>query len=358
MIFEKLKKASDRYREIEQMLTLPEVVADRARYSSLIKEYNNLMPVVAKYAEYSEAERQMQESDAMMRDSSLDAELRELAEEEYKEMRARTESLFEELRILLMPKDPRDEKNVIVEIRQGAGGEEAALFGRDLYRMYSMYAAKRGFKCEVINLNETELGGIKEVSFSVIGNGAFSRFKFESGVHRVQRIPVTESNGKLQTSTVTVAVLPEAEAVEVNVNPADIKIESCKSSGAGGQHINKTESAVRLTHKPTGIVIECDQERSQLQNKEKALRILYSKLYDMKEREQADAIASERKSQVGSGDRSEKIRTYNFPQSRVTDHRINKTIHALDAFLSGDIDDMVTDLIAADSAERLKGEAQ
>jgi len=357
-MIEKLKKASDRYREIEQMLTLPEVVADRARYSSLIKEYNNLMPVITKYGEYIEAERQMHESDAMMRDSELEAELRELAEEEFKEMRALTESLLEELRVLLMPKDPRDEKNVIVEIRQGAGGEEAALFGRDLYRMYSMYAAKRGFKCEIINLNETELGGIKEVSFSVIGVGAYSRFKFESGVHRVQRIPVTESNGKLQTSTVTVAVLPEAEAVEVNVNPADIKIESCKSSGAGGQHINKTESAVRLTHKPTGIVIECDQERSQLQNKEKALKILYSKLYDMKEREQADAIASARKSQVGSGDRSEKIRTYNFPQSRVTDHRINKTIHALDAFLAGDIDDMVTDLIAADAAERLKGEAQ
>ncbi len=358
MIIEKLKKVSDRYREIEQMLTLPEVVADRARYSSLIKEYNNLMPVIAKYGEYTEAERQMQDSDAMMRDSSLDAELRELAEEEFKEMRDLSESLLEELRVLLMPKDPRDEKNVIVEIRQGAGGEEAALFGRDLYRMYSMYAAKRGFRCEIINLNETELGGIKEVSFSVIGNGAYSRFKFESGVHRVQRIPVTESNGKLQTSTVTVAVLPEAEAVEVNVNPADIKIESCKSSGAGGQHINKTESAVRLTHKPSGIVIECDQERSQLQNKEKALKILYSKLYDMKEREQADAIASARKSQVGSGDRSEKIRTYNFPQSRVTDHRINKTVHALGAFLAGDIDDMVTDLIAADAAERLKGEAQ
>ena len=356
MIFERLKRASDRYREIEQMLTLPEVVADRARYSSLIKEYNNLMPVITKYGEYTAAVREMQESDTMMRDSSLDAELRELAEEDFREKRALCESLTEELRILLMPKDPRDDKNVIVEIRQGAGGEEAALFGRDLYRMYSMYAAKRGFRCEVINLNETELGGVKEVSFSVIGEGAFSRFKFESGVHRVQRIPVTESNGKLQTSTVTVAVLPEAEAVEVNVNPADIKIESCKSSGAGGQHINKTESAVRLTHKPSGIVIECDQERSQLQNKEKALKILYSKLYDMKEREQADAIASTRKSQVGSGDRSEKIRTYNFPQSRVTDHRINKTVHSLDAFLAGDIDDMVTELIAADTAEKLKGE--
>ena len=358
MIFEKLKKVNDRYREIEQMLTLPEVVADRAKYSSLIKEYNNLMPVIEKYSEYIAAEREMRESDIMMRDAGLDAELRELAEEEFKEKRALCESITEELRILLMPKDPRDEKNVIVEIRQGAGGEEAALFGRDLYRMYSMYAAKSGFKCEVVTLNETELGGIKEVSFSVIGNGAYSKFKFESGVHRVQRIPVTESNGKLQTSTVTVAVLPEVEAVEVNVNPADIKIESCKSSGAGGQHINKTESAVRLTHKPTGIVIECDQERSQLQNKEKALKILYSKLYDIKEREQAQAIASSRKSQVGSGDRSEKIRTYNFPQSRITDHRINKTIHSIDAFLSGDIDEMVIDLIAADTAEKLKGEEQ
>ena len=356
MIFQKLQKASDRYREIEQMLTLPEIVADRARYSSLIKEYNNLAPVVTKYAEYTDAEREMNESDAMMRDSELDPELRELAEEEFKIKRELCDSLTAELRILLMPKDPRDDKNVIVEIRQGAGGEEAALFGRDLYRMYSMYASKRGFKCETINVNETELGGIKEIAFSVVGSGAFSRFKFESGVHRVQRIPVTESNGKLQTSTVTVAVLPEAEAVEVDVNPADIKIESCKSSGAGGQHINKTESAVRLTHKPTGIVIECDQERSQLQNKEKALRILYSKLYDMKQQEQDEAIASARKSQVGSGDRSEKIRTYNFPQSRVTDHRINKTVHSLEAFLNGDIDDMVTDLIAADTAEKLKGE--
>jgi len=356
MIFEKLKRASDRYKEIEQMLTLAEIVADRSKYSSLIKEYNNLTPVISKYSEYIEAEKQMKESDAMMRDSELDADLRELAEEEFRQKRELCTSLTDELRILLMPKDPRDEKNVIVELRQGAGGEEAALFGRDLYRMYSMYAARRGFKCEIINVNETELGGIKEISFSVIGVGAYSRFKFESGVHRVQRIPVTESNGKLQTSTVTVAVLPEAEAVEVDVNPADIKIESCKSSGAGGQHINKTESAVRLTHKPSGIVIECDQERSQLQNKEKALKILYSKLYDMKQEEQDAAIASARKSQVGSGDRSEKIRTYNFPQSRVTDHRINKTVHSLDAFLNGDIDDIVTELITAETAEKLKGE--
>ena len=354
MIFEKLKKASDRYREIEQMLTLPEVVADRAKYSALIKEYNNLMPVVTKYGEYIEADRQMRDSDAMMRDSSLDAELRELAEEEYREMRALTESLTEELRILLMPKDPRDEKNVIVEIRQGAGGEEAALFGRDLYRMYSMYAAKRGFKCEVINLNETELGGIKEVAFSVIGNGAFSRFKFESGVHRVQRVPETESQGRIHTSTVTVAVLPEAEDVEVEINPSDLIFESCKSSGAGGQHINKTESAVRLTHKPTGIIIECQEERSQFKNKDKALKLLRTKLYDMKQTEQAEKIASERKSQVGTGDRSERIRTYNYPQSRVSDHRIGLTLHSLEGFLNGEIEEMIDALITADTAEKLK----
>ena len=238
----------------------------------------------------------------------------------------------------------------------GAGGEEAALFAGVLMRMYTMYAESKRFKVEIINANETELGGYKEIVFTVTGNGAYSRFKFESGVHRVQRIPVTESNGRIQTSTVTVAVLPEAEEVEVEVNPADIKFESCKSSGAGGQHINKTESAVRLTHKPTGIVIECDQERSQLQNKEKALRILYTKLYDMKEKEQNDAIASERKSQVGRGDRSEKIRTYNYPQSRITDHRISKTIFNFDAFLNGDIGDLVDELIAQDTAERLKGE--
>jgi peptide chain release factor 1 len=261
-----------------------------------------------------------------------------------------------ELKILLMPRDPNDSKNVIVEIRQGAGGEEAALFGADLFRMYSMYANARRFSIQIESINETELGGIKEVVFSVKGDGAYSRFKFESGVHRVQRIPVTESNGRIQTSTVTVAVLPEADEVEVEVNMADVKIESCKSSGAGGQHINKTESAVRLTHKPTGIVIECDQERSQLQNKERALRLLYTKLYDIKQREQSEQIASTRKSQVGSGDRSEKIRTYNFPQSRVTDHRINKTIYSLDAFLNGDVDGIIDELISADTAERLKGE--
>ncbi|MBO7304033.1 MAG: peptide chain release factor 1, partial [Clostridia bacterium] len=297
-MFQKLSRAEDRYKEIEQLMTLPDIISDNKEYSRLIKEYKALEPIIEKYREYKAREKEMRESDEMMRDSTLDADLRALAEEEFKLHRVTCEALTEELRMLLVPRDPNDSRNVIIEIRQGAGGEEAALFAADLYRMYSMYAASKGFKIEVVTLNETELGGIKEINFMVMGDGAYSRFKFESGVHRVQRIPVTESNGRIQTSTVTVAVLPEAEEVEVEVNPADIKIESCKSSGAGGQHINKTESAVRLTHKPTGIVIECDQERSQLQNKEKAMKILYTKLYDMKEREQNEKIASTRKSQV------------------------------------------------------------
>ena len=355
-MLKRLSHADDRYREIEQMLTLPEVISNNKEYQKLIKEYNKLSEIVLKYREYLRVETEMAQANEMMRDSSLDPEFRELAEDDYKEKRAHCDSLTEELKILLMPRDPNDSRNVVVELRQGAGGEEAALFAYDIYRMYSMYAANRGFKIEVININETELGGIKNITFTVIGDGAYSRFKFESGVHRVQRIPVTESNGKIQTSTVTVAVLPEAEEVEVDINPADIKIESCKSSGAGGQHINKTESAVRLTHIPSGIVIECDGERSQLQNKEKAMRLLYTKLYDIKEKEQTDRIASERKSQVGTGDRSEKIRTYNYPQSRVTDHRINKTIFNLDNFLNGNMDTIIDDLIALDTAMRLKGE--
>ena len=356
-MFKKLEHADDRYREIEQMLTLPEVISNNKEYSALIKEYNKLSEIVNKYREYKRVSKEMVEADEMMRDSSLDSELRELAEDDFKEKRSHCEAITEELKILLMPRDPNDSRNVIVELRQGAGGEEAALFAYDIYRMYTMYAANRRFKIEVISINETELGGIKGITFAVIGDGAYSRFKFESGVHRVQRIPVTESNGKIQTSTVTVAVLPEAEEVEVDINPADIKIESCKSSGAGGQHINKTESAVRLTHLPTGIVIECDGERSQLQNKEKAMKLLYTKLYDIKEREQNEQIASTRRSQVGTGDRSEKIRTYNYPQSRITDHRINKTIFNFDSFLNGNMDIIIDDLIALDTAMRLKGES-
>lgn len=355
MIIEKLIPAEDRYREIEQMMTLPDIASDGKKYTALVKEYKALAPVVEKFREYKNAEKIRADAEIMKDDAELDKDLRDMAEEEYLEYTEICEGLISELRILLIPKDPNDTRNVVVEIRQGAGGEEAALFAADIYRMYTMFAAKEKFSVDPISVNETELGGYKEITFNVIGEGAYSRFKFESGVHRVQRIPVTESNGRIQTSTVTVAVLPEAEDVEVEVNPADLKFESCKSSGAGGQHINKTESAVRLTHKPTGIVIECDQERSQLQNKEKALRILYTKLYDIKQKEQNDAIASTRKTQVGSGDRSEKIRTYNYPQSRITDHRINKTVFTFESFLNGDIGELVDELIAFDTAERLRG---
>lgn len=358
MLFDKLVPAEDRYREIEQMMTLPEIATDGKKYTALVKEYNSLTPIVEKYREYKSAKKSLEDAIEMREDSSLERELRDMADEECHEYEELLVRLEEELKILLIPKDPNDSRNVIVEIRAGAGGEEAALFAADLFRMYSMFSTKERFKLEPTSVNDTELGGYKEITFNVIGEGAYSRFKFESGVHRVQRIPVTESNGRIQTSTVTVAVLPEADDVEVEVNPADLKFESCKSSGAGGQHINKTESAVRLTHKPTGIVIECDQERSQLQNKEKALRILYTKLYDMKQKEQNDAIASSRKSQVGTGDRSEKIRTYNYPQSRITDHRINKTVYTFESFLNGDIGELVDELIAFDTAERLKGEGE
>ena len=358
MLFEKLIPAEDRYREIEQMMTLPEIATDGKKYTALVKEYNSLTPIVEKYREYKSAKKALADAIEMREDSSLERELRDMADEECHEYEELTAKLEDELKILLIPKDPNDSRNVIVEIRAGAGGEEAALFAADLFRMYSMFSTKEKFKLEPTSVNDTELGGYKEITFNIIGEGAYSRFKFESGVHRVQRIPVTESNGRIQTSTVTVAVLPEADDVEVEVNPADLKFESCKSSGAGGQHINKTESAVRLTHKPTGIVIECDQERSQLQNKEKALRILYTKLYDMKQKEQNDAIASSRKSQVGTGDRSEKIRTYNYPQSRITDHRINKTVYTFESFLNGDIGELVDELIAFDTAERLRGDSE
>ena len=358
MFLEKIKPLEDRYRELEQMMTLPEVVSDSKKYTSLVKEYNSLEEIVVKFREYNTTLTSRDDALEMVNDSTLDSDLRELAEVEYRELSEKLTVLEGELKFLLIPKDPNDDRNVIVEIRAGAGGEEAALLAGDLYRMYSMFSTREGFRLEIVSVNETELGGFKEITFNVIGSGAFSRFKFESGVHRVQRIPVTESNGRIQTSTVTVAVLPEADAVEVEVKPSDVKIESCKSSGAGGQHINKTESAVRLTHLPTGIVIECDQERSQLQNKERALKILYTKLFDMKTKEQADKIASDRKSQVGTGDRSEKIRTYNYPQSRITDHRIGKTVFTFDAFLNGDIGELVNDLIAYDYASRLGGDGE
>ena len=289
-----------------------------------------------------------------MLEEQLDPDMREMVSEEFKTCQKQEEILLEELKVLLLPRDPNDDRNVMVEIRAGAGGEEAALFAAVLYRMYSMYAESVGFKTSLMSANETELGGFREVTFMIEGDGAYSRFKFESGVHRVQRVPETESQGRIQTSTATVAVLPEVEDVEIEINPADLIFESCKSSGAGGQHINKTESAVRLTHKPSGIVIECQEERSQFKNKDKALKMLKTKLYDIKQTEQSEKIASERKSQVGTGDRSERIRTYNYPQGRITDHRIGLTLYSLENFLNGNISQMIDALITADTAEKLK----
>jgi peptide chain release factor 1 len=352
-MLEKLKDAELRYCAIEQELATPDIFSDQERFTALMKEYKALTPIIEKYREYKSVVAECEDLRAMLEDS-LDAEMRELVQAEYKEIKPKTDLLLEELKVLLLPRDPNDDKNVMVEIRSGAGGEEAALFAGVLYRMYTMYAESAGFKISLMNANETELGGFKEVTFMIEGDGAYSRFKFESGVHRVQRVPETESQGRIQTSTATIAVLPEAEDVEIEINPADIIIESCKSSGAGGQHINKTESAVRLTHKPSGIVIECQEERSQFKNRDKALKMLKTKLYDMKITEQNEKIASDRKSQVGTGDRSERIRTYNYPQGRITDHRIGLTLFSLESFLNGNIGAMIDALITADTAEKLK----
>ena len=349
----KLKEAEARFIQIEEELSKPEVTTDPEVFKSLMKERKLLCPIIEKYREYIKATDDAEQA-LLLLDEPLDSEMKELATEELKSSKALSEACLEELKVLLLPRDPNDDKNVMIEIRGGAGGEEAALFASVLYRMYTMYAESHGFKCSLINLNETGLGGFKEVTFMVEGDGAYSRFKFESGVHRVQRVPETESQGRIHTSTVTVAVLPEAEDVEVEINPSDLIFESCKSSGAGGQHINKTESAVRLTHKPSGIVIECQEERSQFKNKDKALKLLKAKLYDIKQTEQNEKIASARKSQVGTGDRSERIRTYNYPQSRVSDHRIGLTLHSLESFLNGNIDEMIDALITADTAEKLK----
>ncbi len=352
-MLEKLRSAEERYLTMEEELASPDIFSNQERFTLLMKDYKTLTPVIEKFREYK---KKLAEHDDLkeMLEESLDADMRELALAEFKDAKEALEKLFDELKILLLPRDPNDGKNVMIEIRSGAGGEEAALFAGVLYRMYSMYASAAGFKTAVMNANETELGGYKEITFSVEGDGAYSRFKFESGVHRVQRVPETESQGRIQTSTATVAVLPEAEDVEIEINPSDIIMESCKSSGAGGQHINKTESAVRLTHKPTGIVIECQEERSQFKNRDKALKMLKTKLYDIKLREQNEKIASERKSQVGSGDRSERIRTYNYPQGRITDHRIGLTLFSMESFLNGNIDEMIDALITADTAEKLK----
>ena len=351
-MFEKLEPVERKYEDIEVRLSQPDTLSDPTLYASLIKEYNRISPIVAAYREYTRLLRELSDTEQLLSES--DEEMKAMIEEELAELKKSIASSEKELNILLIPKDPDDDKSVIVEIRAGTGGEEAALFASDLFRMYSMYAQSRGFSVSVTSANETELGGVKEITFLVEGKGAYARFKFESGVHRVQRVPETESQGRIQTSAATVAVLPEVEDVSIEIKESDIVFESCKSSGAGGQHINKTESAVRLTHKPTGIVIECQQERSQFQNKDKALAMLRSKLYNMKKTEQDEMLASTRRSQVGSGDRSEKIRTYNYPQSRVTDHRIGFSMYDLPAFMNGAIDSMVDALTAADTAQKLK----
>ena len=350
-MFEKLSETEKNYEKIAEDLSTPEVAADPERFAKLMREHKRLTPIVDKYREYVRLKSQIADAEEIL--AGGDAELAELAEAELAEAKNALPDVEHELQILLLPHDPNDDKNVIFEIRGGAGGEEAALFAYVLYRMYTMYAAKVGYKTEIINLNETELGGFKEVTFMIEGEGAYSRLKYESGVHRVQRVPETEAQGRIHTSTATVAVLPEAEDVEVEINPADLIIETCKSSGAGGQHVNKTESAIRLIHKPTGIVVECQDERSQYKNRDKAMKLLKTKLYDMAQAEQDEKIASERRSQVGTGDRSERIRTYNYPQSRVTDHRIGLTLYSLENFLNGDIDEMLTALATADTAAKL-----
>ena len=359
-MLDKLSEVEKRYEEIEHRLYDPSVVADVEQYRQLMKESAALQPIVEKYREYTAAKRYAEEARGLLDGGGLDKEMRELAEQELAENREKAEACAEELKLLLLPRDPNDQRNVIVEIRAGAGGEESALFANSLQRMYTMYAERRGFGTEVMNRNETELGGCKEVSFMVTGDGAYSRFKFESGVHRVQRVPETEAGGRIHTSTATVAVLPEAEEVELEINPADLQIDTYRSSGAGGQHINKTESAIRITHLPTGTVVECQDERSQFKNKDKAMRVLRARLFERKQQEQDAAIAADRRSQVGTGDRSERIRTYNVPQGRVTDHRIGLTLYRIDAIMDGDLDEIIDALITADRAEKLQaaGEGQ
>lgn len=351
-MFERLDEAEKRYDDLSARISDPDVMGDMEEYRKLMKEYKVLTPVVEKLREYKKWKK-IGEDACETLESETDPEIKALAEEEKNTASEMCEKLTEELKILLLPRDENDDRNVIVEIRGGAGGEEAALFSYVLYRMYTMYAASAGFRSELISANETELGGFKEVSFMISGEGAFSRFKYESGVHRVQRVPETEAQGRIHTSTVTVAVLPEAEDVEIEINPADLEIEAHRASGAGGQHVNKTDSAIRIIHKPTGLVVECQDERSQHKNREKAMKVLRSKLYEMKREEQEESLATARKSQVGTGDRSERIRTYNYPQGRVTDHRIGLTLYNLEAVLNGSIESIIEALASAERAKML-----
>ena len=353
-MFENLSVFENRYEELNLKLYDPTVAADREQYAALMKEHKEITPIVEHYRALKKAEADAAGAQQLLDDPDSDKELRQMAAEELNAAREDAARIAEALKILLLPRDPNDERSVIVEIRGGAGGEEAALFAYNLYRMYTMYAEKRGWKTEIVNLNETELGGFKEVSFTIDGDGAYSRLKFESGVHRVQRVPETETQGRIHTATASVAVLPEADEVELELDPKDLQIDTFRSSGAGGQHINKTSSAIRVTHLPTGTVVECQDERSQYKNKDKALRVLRARLLDAKVAEQNAEIAANRRSQVGTGDRSERIRTYNYPQLRVTDHRIGLTLYRLADILNGDLDEIIDALIAADRAEKLR----
>ena len=355
-MLDRLNKVEERFEDINARLCESDVVADIAQYKKLMQELKVLTPIVEKYRQFKSAEASMTEAKEMLDMGGMDHDFRELVQEEFEESREKLAVYREELKILLLPRDPNDDRNVIVEIRGGAGGEEASLFAGVLYRMYSMYGETKGWKAEILNANATELGGFKEISFMITGEGAYSRLKFESGVHRVQRVPETESQGRIHTSTVTVAVLPEAEEVDVEINPADLQIDTYRSGGAGGQHVNKTESAIRITHLPTGTVVECQDERSQHKNKDRAMKILRSKILEAEREKQHDAIAGERKAQVGTGDRSERIRTYNYPQGRVSDHRINLTLYKIDAILNGDLDEIIDALVTADTAEKLKSQ--
>lgn len=351
-MFDKLQVAEDRYDEINHKLSDPEVIANQEEYRRLMKESSELEEIVAKYREYKKISQDIEEAKEMLEDK-LDKDFRDMVQAEYDEAKEKLELVKKELKILLVPKDPNDEKNVIVEIRGGAGGEEAALFSGVLFRMYTRYAERRRWKVEMLDSNPTEIGGFKEIVFSIEGKGAYSRLKYESGVHRVQRVPATESSGRIHTSTVTVAVLPEVEEVDVDINPADLRVDTYRASGAGGQHINKTDSAIRITHIPSGIVVACQDERSQHKNRDKAMKVLRSKLYEAAQQQQISEVAQDRKSQVGTGDRSERIRTYNYPQRRITDHRIGLTLYKIDEMLDGDIEELIDALITSDQSERL-----
>ena len=353
-MIDKLEQVEIRFEKVNELICLQEVVSDQNQYKDLMRELKNLTPIIECFRAYKEADKTEKEAALLLSDNTHDKDFKELLEEEYKESKAKKEKLYNELKTLLLPKDPNDYKNVIIEIRGGAGGDEAALFAASLFRMYTMYAESRGWKTDVMNINETGLGGIKEISFMIEGEGAYSRFKFESGVHRVQRVPETESGGRIHTSTVTVAVLPEAEEVDIAIDPSDLQIDTFRASGAGGQHVNKTESAIRVIHIPTGTVVECQDERSQYKNKDRALKILRSRLLEVEREKQDSEIADERRSQVGTGDRSERIRTYNFPQGRVSDHRIGLTLYKIEAIMNGDIDELVDALVTADTAKKLQ----